>query len=449
MSKKYDIVSRYFIGSIYENLLIEKSRVILRDDDVIIYRSEDTEKYNFYDFYNDYCLGGYFDQLNVPHILSTGMGTLYNLEKIKYSTEIVEYLNQHGLQIYLQEALVLHFGKKKRVVFKEDQIKDDDQIFLKSLKSFYDMPTKISDAYCFEFESILKFSLNNGLTNITVMTNELNVGEVIGRNYSELKFASFNNWSMIYKNTSLDNITDVHTNCDKIQKKMLALSLRYEPHKHLINSYLVNNRDNEVSWYENRREWDGNDFPDLDYLDKQVPFDLFSWEHKYPKIWSRIHQGNIILGRRSPIVLQGEDKLINDLGKIPCGTGLKLPLEYHVRSFCYIVNETKYGQPFGYFSEKTINSMACMRPFVLVAPPGSLKYLKLLGFKTFDKWWNESYDDEHDHEKRILMIYDIIDYIESKTINELKSIWVEMKDMLYHNKNHIVTARNECKIING
>jgi hypothetical protein len=449
MKKQYDIVSKYFIGSLYENLQLGSTRVILRDDDVVITKSEDTENYNFYDFYKDYCEGGYFDQNKIPHIISTGMGTLYNLEKIRYDNYTIQHLNDNGLEIYLQEALILNFGDKKRVVFKEYQIQDADQIFLNSLKSFYELPQDLSTVYSFEFDSISRFALANGLSNVTVFTNEIGVEKILGKNYPNLKFASFNNWSMTYKNDLLDFIDDDSVSENKIHKKMLALSLRYEPHKHLINSYLVNNDENEISWYENRRDWDGNDPPDLNYLNNQLPFDLTSWKTKHPDVWKRIEEGNFLLGQRSPIVLTGEAVLINESGKIPCGTGLKLPLEYHARSFCYIVNETKYGQPFGYFSEKTINSIACMRPFVLVAPPNSLKYLKLLGFKTFDRWWDESYDTESNHEQRILKIFKIIDFIQSKTIIELKQLWNEMRETLQYNKNHIEVARKESKIIYG
>jgi hypothetical protein len=90
-----------------------------------------------------------------------------------------------------------------------------------------------------------------------------------------------------------------------------------------------------------------------------------------------------------------------------------------------------------------------MRPFVLVAPPNSLKYLKLLGFKTFDRWWDESYDTESNHEQRILKIFKIIDFIQSKTIIELKQLWNEMRETLQYNKNHIEVARKESKIIYG
>jgi hypothetical protein len=72
-------------------------------------------------------------------------------------------------------------------------------------------------------------------------------------------------------------------------------------------------------------------------------------------------------------------------------------------------------------------------PFLLVAPPYGLEYLKKLGFKTFDKWWDESYDQEENHQTRMLMLFDVIDYIDSKSLEELSAIYEDMQETLLHN----------------
>lgn len=443
-TKPYNINSRNFFESVYENLKTAPTRVILKDG-TVIHGSEDTEKYNFYDFYNDYCCGGYFDQLTVPHIVCTGMATLYNLEDIRYDSSTVDYLNTVGIHVYLQEAIILNFGTRKDLVLKKENL-NSDQLFLTDLSSFYNIPEDKSQVYSFELNSISKFVKSNNLTNVTVFTNEYETDRVLGSVYPEFKLQSFNNWIMTYENDLLSEIRNEEISVDLIEKKLLALSLRYEPHKHFINAYVIND-DNVVSWYENQRAWEGNNLPTLEYLNSQIPFDLMHWKTQYPSVWQRLEAGNNQLRTSSPIILEGEEQLVTGEGKIPCGTGLKLPVKYHARSFCYIVNETKFGQPFGYFSEKTINSMACLRPFVIVAPPYSLKYLKALGFKTFDQWWDESYDLIEDHEQRLLAIFKVIDYIESKSLEELKTMYLEMEEVLEHNRKQISIARRECKIL--
>jgi hypothetical protein len=72
-------------------------------------------------------------------------------------------------------------------------------------------------------------------------------------------------------------------------------------------------------------------------------------------------------------------------------------------------------------------------PFILVAPPHSLEYMKKLGFKTFDKFWDESYDQEDNHQTRLLKILDLIDYIDSKSIHELTIMYSAMQETIEHN----------------
>jgi hypothetical protein len=102
-----------------------------------------------------------------------------------------------------------------------------------------------------------------------------------------------------------------------------------------------------------------------------------------------------------------------------------------------VVNETRFAQPFANISEKTLNPLRAKLPLILVAPPRSLEYLKTFGFKTFDRWWDESYDQEEDHELRMLKILDVIDYIDSKSIDELNAMYEDMTEVL--TVNHYIT----------
>ena len=59
--------------------------------------------------------------------------------------------------------------------------------------------------------------------------------------------------------------------------------------------------------------------------------------------------------------------------------------------------------------------------------------MKELGFKTFDKWWDESYDSEPNGWKRLQKVLDIIKEISSKSNEELLEMYIDMKDVLQHN----------------
>jgi hypothetical protein len=109
-------------------------------------------------------------------------------------------------------------------------------------------------------------------------------------------------------------------------------------------------------------------------------------------------------------------------------------LPYYEKAFCVVANETRFYQPTGNFSEKTINAMSYKRPFICVAPPFTLEYIKKLGFKTFSNWWDESYDDETNHSERMNKIRYTLDSIKLKSIEELKSILSDMEDTLQYNQ---------------
>ena len=75
-------------------------------------------------------------------------------------------------------------------------------------------------------------------------------------------------------------------------------------------------------------------------------------------------------------------------------------------------------------------------PFVLYGNRWSLRYLKAVGYKTFNKWIDESYDEENESSKRSEMIADEINKFANKSIDELREIRKEMQEVLDHNKDH-------------
>jgi L-cysteine desulfidase len=61
--------------------------------------------------------------------------------------------------------------------------------------------------------------------------------------------------------------------------------------------------------------------------------------------------------------------------------------------------------------------------------------LKNLGFKTFNHWFDESYDDEPNSDKRSLMITNILKQFDEMPLDKLKTIRDEMKSVCEHNQN--------------
>ena len=102
------------------------------------------------------------------------------------------------------------------------------------------------------------------------------------------------------------------------------------------------------------------------------------------------------------------------------------------KHFLNVVTETVIHSDV-FVSEKTFKPIVLMQPFVLAAPPGCLNYLKSYGFKTFDNWWDESYDTIEDPSERMAAVADIVNWIPSQNLEKLR---MEMAGVLEHNYRH-------------
>lgn len=111
-------------------------------------------------------------------------------------------------------------------------------------------------------------------------------------------------------------------------------------------------------------------------------------------------------------------------------------LTLNKRALWHVVSETVFYYDKLHLTEKIFKPITAKRPFILVAAPGNLAYLKSYGFKTFDKWIDESYDNEIDPAKRIEMIANELEKLCKLTPAQLQSMHSEMQETLEYNFNH-------------
>ena len=111
-----------------------------------------------------------------------------------------------------------------------------------------------------------------------------------------------------------------------------------------------------------------------------------------------------------------------------------------VRALFHIVTETVYFDSKLHLTEKIFKPIVLKRPFMLVAAPGNLAYLKSYGFRTFDRWIDESYDNEPDHYIRIEKITAEIARLCAIDVDKLKQIHLEMQEVLEYNFNHFYST---------
>ena len=99
----------------------------------------------------------------------------------------------------------------------------------------------------------------------------------------------------------------------------------------------------------------------------------------------------------------------------------------------HIVTETIFYDQKLHLTEKIFKPIVARRPFFLVGAPGNLAYLKSYGFKTFDRWIDESYDLEQDPDKRISLIVQEIERLCQLAPAELDKMYQEMWEVLDYN----------------
>jgi hypothetical protein len=108
------------------------------------------------------------------------------------------------------------------------------------------------------------------------------------------------------------------------------------------------------------------------------------------------------------------------------------------KALLHIVCETVFQYPYPYFTEKTFRPILEKRPFLVLGAPGILKLLRSMGFKTFDLFWDESYDSITDPSQRMVAIANIIENITCKTVAQQQELCYSMKQILEYNYQHYV-----------
>jgi hypothetical protein len=122
-------------------------------------------------------------------------------------------------------------------------------------------------------------------------------------------------------------------------------------------------------------------------------------------------------------------------GSIPNGSQTIGPIPALMESFLHVVTETCFWDHRTHLTEKIFKPIVAKQPFVLLGCVGNLKYLKSYGFKTFDSWWDESYDSIEDPVERIQAVVKIIEEICNTSDQDLENMLRGMNHILEHNYN--------------
>jgi hypothetical protein len=129
-----------------------------------------------------------------------------------------------------------------------------------------------------------------------------------------------------------------------------------------------------------------------------------------------------------------------------------LPAKFYEETYFSVVSCThafKWQEATVGFTEKEIKPILFKQPFLLHSIDGSLKILRGMGFLTFDKWFDESYDYESNDYARMHKL--ILETIRLSSIpdHEWDKMLGEMQPILLHNYNILVKYNVEHLFFNS
>ena len=360
-----------------------------------------------------------------PFIIYNGTHSIDHLEKLFITSKHKKILQEQEIAFYFFEPLT-HYLYPTRYNLPSHILKIDNH------------KDEINRIRSFELDSISKWAEKNQIHNLKVYCTDYNCCNHYQKIYTNIKLL---NLDLFVSWWSQRHLNDFHKKIPKskdITKKFWSGAWRYDPSRHFITAYLASQNltlDNNVSFFFKisnaefkRRMW----------------FGWSEFELRHNELSKKLIDGNAKLQQQVPLSIEIKDvKLLGEHHSDPeaDGEGKNIrknhsPERSYRESFCAIIQESRVTQPWPNISEKTLNAIDNYRPFILVGAPGTLRMLKQMGFKTFDQWWDESYDDIINNTDRLAKICDVIDYVNSYSLKDLKSMYNEMIPILIHNRNN-------------
>ena len=120
----------------------------------------------------------------------------------------------------------------------------------------------------------------------------------------------------------------------------------------------------------------------------------------------------------------------------------------HERFDIHLVAETLFDTSKTHLTEKVFKPIVMYQPFIILGGPGSLKYLKDYGFKTFDSCWDESYDLETDSIKRFNKIVDVINSINELDDFNYRQLIAKTRSITEYNRNLFYSEEFNMNLMN-
>lgn len=109
------------------------------------------------------------------------------------------------------------------------------------------------------------------------------------------------------------------------------------------------------------------------------------------------------------------------------------PRNFYEKSMVTLITETFFETDIISVTEKSFKPIFYKQPFIMVGAPRSLEYMQRKGYKTFSKWWDESYDTELNHDRRLVKIAELCNTINNWSVEQKENFLLEVVEVLEHN----------------
>ena len=118
--------------------------------------------------------------------------------------------------------------------------------------------------------------------------------------------------------------------------------------------------------------------------------------------------------------------------------------KFYNDSYFSVVTETSVSPSSVFLSEKIWKPIVNFHPFIIIGNPMSLKFLKYIGYKTFNI--DESYDEIKDPYDRILAALEQVKILCSMPKKKIHDWYWDHKEILKHNRQLLFSRYNDVEI---
>lgn len=359
-------------------------------------------------------------------------GHITDLATMTHTNDAVEQLNNNGLHIYLFEPINSYH---------KDSVASEFPPYSRHNQNFYTefrYPTKPEDLRAEELDSIYEYAKRNKLTNVTVHTGDYNIEQYYTHYTDTLNLICDD--IFLKSQHGIDNLDETFVNT--FNKNFVCLNWRFTNHRQLVATFLAGDH-GYLSWHHKAN---------FDTLSKNLFFNLELWEHTHIEHYCKLRNNCHIVERKSPFIIDLpahgpiaiDDPYHIDIwpnvkgfgkGETPATRNIEnnTLAETYKKVFVDIITETRFAQPTANFSEKVFQAIQYQKPFIVVAPPKTLEYIRSLGFKTFNDYWDESYDDELHHGERLAKLFYVMHEVVTAPIDKLRDMYEDMRPIVEHN----------------